>query len=68
MVNLKKIISDKGISQSKVARIADIPQSNFNLICNGKLHPCPAWRRRISEVLEMQEDELFPEFVKKEVE
>lgn len=66
MAHLKKIIVEKGISQSKVARQADIPQSNFNLICNDKLSPCPAWRNRISIVLGIPEEDLFPEFNEKE--
>lgn len=59
MKDLKAIITKKGYSQSKVSRMADIPQSNFNLICNGKQFPCPAWRKRIAAVLRMSEEELF---------
>lgn len=59
--NLKLInrLKEMGLSQSKVSRLADIPQSSFNLIINGKLYPCPAWRKRISSVLGMSEIELF---------
>ena len=54
-------LREMGLSQAKAARMADIPQSNFNLIVNGKLYPCPAWRRRIADVLQMDEANLFPE-------
>ena len=62
MKDLKLIIAEKGYSQSKVSGMADIPQSNFNLICNGKQSPCLAWRKRIATVLDIPEEELFPEY------
>ncbi len=62
MNKLKKVLKSKQISQSKVARLADIPQPSFNLIVNGKLSPCPSWRKRISEVLGESEKELFSDF------
>jgi transcriptional regulator with XRE-family HTH domain len=68
MNTLKKALLERGLSQSKASRLADIPQSNFNQICNGKQQPCPAWRCRLSKILEIPEDELFPEYTKKEVE
>lgn len=66
-MDLKKVIYESGLSQSKAARLADIPQSNFNLICNHKLQPCPAWRKRISIVLGIPEEILFPEYMEKAV-
>lgn len=60
---LKSRLFELNLSQSKAARIADIPQSNFNLIVNGKLVPCPSWRRRIAKVLQMSEEELFLEYI-----
>ncbi len=59
---LKKKLLELGLSQSKAARLADIPQSNFNLIVNGKAtYICPAWRKRIAKVLKVMENELFQE-------
>lgn len=63
MNNLKEILRNRGLSQSKASRLAEIPQSNFNLICNGKGYAPPAWRKRIAIVLGMPEDEIFPEFI-----
>lgn len=54
-------LKEMGLSQAKAARMADIPQSNFNLIVNGKLYPCPAWRKRIADVLQKDEVDLFPD-------
>lgn len=52
----------RGLSDSRLARLADINQSDFCSMKNGK-RPCfPAWRERISLVLGVPEDELFPEY------
>ncbi|MGI1659531.1 MAG: helix-turn-helix transcriptional regulator [Desulfitobacterium sp.] len=60
MNNLKKLINDKGLTQGKVSRMADIPQSNFSLICNNKGYVPPAWKKRIALVLNVREEEVFP--------
>ena len=60
--NLKEILKSKGLSQSKASRLADIPQSNFNQICNGRGYAPPAWRNRIAALLNVKEEELFPEY------
>lgn len=61
---LKQVLIDKGISQNNLSHLAKIPASNINLIVNGKQYPGPSWRQRISEVLDIPEDTLFPEEVK----
>jgi plasmid maintenance system antidote protein VapI len=58
-IAIKKRLTELGLSQSKTARLADIPQPDFNLIVNGKRHACPAWRKRIAATLGMSEEELF---------
>ncbi len=58
---LKQILMNKGMSQNILSQQARIPASNINLIVNGKQYPGPSWRKRISEVLEIPEDILFPE-------
>lgn len=58
--SIKEILYEKRLSQSWLARECRIPQSNMNLIANQKLIPCPAWRKRISEVLDVPESVLFP--------
>jgi predicted transcriptional regulator len=60
-MSLKERLKELNLSQSKVSRLADVPQSSFNQIVNNKLFPCPSWRRRIAEVLMISEEELFPE-------
>lgn len=56
---IKNRLKELNLSQSKASRLADMPQSSFNQIVNNKLYPCPAWRKRISAVLRISEDELF---------
>ncbi|HEX9058688.1 MAG TPA: helix-turn-helix transcriptional regulator [Clostridia bacterium] len=58
---IKELLVKKGLSQSKAARLADIPQSSFCLIANGKGYCPPAWKKRIAKVLEVSESELFAE-------
>ena len=60
MSKLKEILKSKGLSQGKVSRMADVPASNFCLICNGKGYAPPAWRKRIANVLGVAENEIFP--------
>jgi predicted transcriptional regulator len=62
---IKERLNDLGLSQSKAARLADIPQPSFNQIANGKCHPCPSWRSRIAKVLQLPESELFSDTVRR---
>lgn len=63
---LKSVMKNRGISQNKLSHIANIPANCVSLFCRG-LSPCyPAWRRRISEALNVPESVLFSEFEKKE--
>ncbi|OPX90292.1 MAG: Helix-turn-helix domain protein [Pelotomaculum sp. PtaB.Bin104] len=62
MSKLKEILKARGLSQGKVSRMADVPASNFCLICNDKGYAPPAWRHRIAEALELPEAEIFPEY------
>lgn len=61
MLILKEVVRQRRISQNRLSQLARIPASNLSLIINGKLTPCPAWRKRISDVLDVPESFLFPE-------
>jgi transcriptional regulator with XRE-family HTH domain len=63
MTSLKTILIQKNMSQNKLSHLANVPTNMINLICNGRLVPCPAWRKRISETLGVDESILFPEEV-----
>lgn len=58
-MEIKNRLEELNLSQSKAARMSDIPQSSFNLIVNKKLFPCPSWRKRIANTLKTTEEELF---------
>lgn len=57
-----KTIEEKNISKAQLSRRADIAQSDFYMMLLGKRPAFPGWRKRIAEVLEMEEKTLFPEF------
>lgn len=59
MTLLKQILKIRNMSQNSLAYATKIPPSNLSLIANGKLYPCPSWRKRISEALGVPEEVLF---------
>jgi predicted transcriptional regulator len=60
---LEKIIREKNMSKLQFAMRAGIAPSDFYQAVNGKIPFFKGWRKRIAEVLEIAEDELFPEYV-----
>ncbi len=59
--NLRNVREKKGISQLELARITRIAPANICNIENGRQYPYPGWRKRLSEALQVDEQELFPE-------
>ena len=57
---LKEVMKERGISQSKMARLADINNSQFNRAYNGHIPYFKGWKERIAKALELSEEELFP--------
>ena len=66
MLKINEILKGLGMTKIQVANMANIPQNDFYQATNGKKSFFPAWRKRVSEALRISEDELFPEFIKKE--
>jgi transcriptional regulator with XRE-family HTH domain len=58
---LKEVMRKRGMSQAQMARMADINQTQFNRAYNGYQEFFPAWKKRISEVLNIEKSELFPD-------
>ena len=56
---LKEIMIQRNISQSKMARMANINQTQFNRAYNGFQPFFPGWKTRISKALDITEEELF---------
>jgi predicted transcriptional regulator len=63
-MRINDVLRERNISKAQAARLANIPQNDFYQATNGKRSFFPAWRKRLSEVLNMSEDELFPEYKK----
>lgn len=57
---LRKVLEDRGISQTFIARQAGVTPQYVNQVLTGKLAPSPRFRRRTAEVLEVPEHLLFP--------
>jgi lambda repressor-like predicted transcriptional regulator len=59
---IRCLCKKKNMSIAAMMRSANMHSCDFYQAVNGKKPFFPAWRRRISEVLEMPEEELFPEY------
>lgn len=64
-LKIAEILSNLGVSQRKLSFMAGISNQDLNQAINGKKPFFPAWRKRVSEALEMSEDELFPEYARR---
>lgn len=63
-MRVNEIIKEKGITRFRIAKMARIETTDIYQCFKGVKKWIPAWRKRISEALEMPEEEVFPEFVK----
>lgn len=66
MLTIKERISSEckkqGIPLYKLLMIAQIQSGDYYQAINGKRSFFPAWRKRISEALNISEKDLFPEY------
>lgn len=53
----------RGMSQSQLARLADVHPSTLSRLEAGKVYPYPGWKRRLGRVLGVPGDVLFDEVV-----
>lgn len=64
MLRLKAERMRRGISQRRLAEMADIHVVTLSKVENGRVYPYPGWRKRLAEVLGWpaeRADELFEE-------
>lgn len=66
-MKIEETLKERKISGLQAAMRAGIAPSDFYQAINGKKPFFPAWRKRLSETLDMPEDELFPEYVQEGV-
>lgn len=59
--NLKVVLDSKGISQLDLYKQTGISPASLSNIVTGRLIPYDGWKKRISEALDVSEQEIFPE-------
>jgi len=63
-MKLTDIIEEKSLTRNSLALKAEIAPGDLYCALSGKRPFYPAWRKRISRVLGMNEAEVFPEYVR----
>jgi len=58
--NLKKVMREKEVSGLRLSKMTDIAPATISGIVNNRILPFPGWRKRISEALEVNETDIFP--------
>ena len=58
---LLQALEQKGMTRNKLALQAQINPADLYSAMSGKREFYPQWRKRVAAVLEVQENELFPE-------
>ncbi len=63
MLRIKRVLREKGLSQSKAARLADVNDTSMSRIVRGVEPPFPRRGKRIADALGWEGDwrELFEE-------
>ena len=59
--NLKKALSEQGISVYRLAKLSDIAQSDLYMALKNKKPMFPKWKERIAEALNADVKDLFNE-------
>lgn len=58
---LREVIAEKGITTNRLARMTNIASQDLYNAYSGKKRIYPNWKKRIAEVLDVPEEELFEE-------
>jgi lambda repressor-like predicted transcriptional regulator len=61
---LKEHIESRGYTISRLALECRISPSNLHQALKGKRQVYPKWRQSICQILEVNEEEIFPPYVK----
>jgi len=61
MTKLRRLLWEKRMSQVKLAREAEMSSTNLSDALCGRMTFHPAWRRKVSAVLGVEESILFDE-------
>lgn len=65
MLRIVTVLKERGLSQAKAARLAEVGEASFSRICRGVEPPYPNRGQRIAEAIGWEGDwsELFEEVV-----
>lgn len=58
-IKLTNVLKERGMTKFKLSKLANIAEQDIYSAFNGRKPFYPNWRKRISEVLEVSETELF---------
>lgn len=58
-MKLKKYLNEHGISQLELSRRTGIASNMICNVCNDKMKPFPGWIKKITEALNVSEEEIF---------
>lgn len=58
---LESILKERGLTKYRLAKMSKISVQDIYSILNGKKPLYPNWKKRISEALDVPEEELFEE-------
>jgi transcriptional regulator with XRE-family HTH domain len=58
---IRELRLQRGLSQVKLSRLVEVPESQLCAVERGRLWPWPKLRRGLAEVLNVAEDDLFPD-------
>ena len=58
---LKELRESRGMSQFDLSLKSRISPSEISRLENGKIYPYPGWRRKLSNALNVPQNEIFPE-------
>jgi transcriptional regulator with XRE-family HTH domain len=56
---MRRVLVDRGITQRKLAHIADVGEADVSRVLNGHAPGSPEFRRRVAAALKMRQRELF---------
>jgi transcriptional regulator with XRE-family HTH domain len=59
MLTLKKLRTERGLSQAKLSFLTEINQSTLSRLERGELRLWPGWRRKLAAALSVSEHELI---------
>ena len=64
---IEEILKQHNLSKMQAALLSKISPADFYQALNGKKPFFPKWRKQFAKTLNMSEEELFPEYIRKDL-